>query len=228
MEDNEAMSEVMPIRVLIIDDEPLVRGAFRTLLESSAGFEVVAEALDGLEGVEAYRDLLPDIVLMDLNMSPMNGVEATSLICSVHPGACVLALTTFGTRNHIVSALKAGAAGYLLKDSSPQQLLNGIRQALEGNMPRSSTVRRQLVDAVVAEDRTEPAVTMTPRETDLLRQLMRGLTNRQIGRNLHLSEGSVKQYLSHIGTKLGVTSRTQILVKAIQLRLVDPHEGIDA
>lgn len=222
------MSEVMAIRVLIVDDEPLVRGAFRALLESSAGHEVVAEARDGGEGIAAYRVHLPDVVLMDLNMSPVSGVEATRAICAEHPRACVLALTTFGTRNHIVAALKAGAAGYLLKDSSPQQLLNGIRQALDGNMPLSSTVRRQLVEAVVADGRVEPAVAMTPRETDLLRELMRGLTNRQIGRNLHLSEGSVKQYLSHIGTKLGVTSRTQILVKAIQLRLVDPHEVADA
>ena len=222
------MSEAESIGVLIVDDDPLARGAFRTLLESSAGYEVLAEACDGGEAVEAYRVFLPDIVLMDLNMAPVGGVEATRAISAEHPGACVLALTTFGTRDNIVAALRAGAAGYLLKDSSPEQLLTGIRQALDGNMPLSSTVRRRLVEAVIEDGRQRPELVMTGRETALLHQLMQGLTNRQIGRNLHVSEGSVKQYLSNIGIKLGVTSRTQILVKAIQLRLIDPHDPIDA
>lgn len=216
------------IRVLIVDDEALVRGAFRKLLQSRGGFEVVGEASDGGEGVAAFARLRPDIVLMDLQMTPMNGLEATHAICSRYPEACVLALTTFGTRDHIVAALRAGASGYLLKDSRPEQLLAGIGQALRGEMPLSSTVRRQLVDTVIAESAApaQPSVHLTPREKELLGWLTHGLTNRQIGRNMGLSEGSVKQYLSHVGEKLAATSRTQILIKAIQMRLVDPHQPL--
>ncbi|AQP48912.1 DNA-binding response regulator [Tessaracoccus aquimaris] len=213
-----------PVRVLIVDDESLVRSAFRALLSADPGYQVVAEAKEGGEGVTMFGRFLPDIVLMDLQMAPMNGVQATREICEKQPDACVLALTTFGTRNYIVAALRAGAAGYLLKDSRPEQLLAGIQQALRGDMPLSSTVRRQLVDTIVADQLpAQPEISLTPREKELLEWLTHGLTNRQIARNMHLSEGSVKQYLAHVGEKLGVTSRTQILVKAIQLRLVDPH-----
>lgn len=223
---NDHMAGPDPIRVLIVDDESLVRSAFRALLGADASFHVVAEAKEGGEGVTMYARFLPDIVLMDLQMAPMNGVQATREICAKHPDACVLALTTFGTRNYIVAALRAGAAGYLLKDSRPEQLITGIQQALRGDMPLSSTVRRQLVDTLVADQEpAEPAIALTPRERELLKWLTHGLTNRQIARNMSLSEGSVKQYLAHVGDKLGVTSRTQILIKAIQLRLVDPHRS---
>lgn len=221
-----AMSE-SPIRVLIVDDESLIRSAFRKLLEASDGFEVVGEARDGGEGIAAFEQHRPDAVLMDLQMAPVNGLEAIRAICTAHSDACILALTTFGTRQHIVAALRAGASGYLLKDSRPEQLITGIRQAISGDMPLSSTVRRQLVDVIIAEPiPPTPEVNLTRREKELVQWLTHGLTNRQIGRNMGLSEGSVKQYLSHVGDKLGVTSRTQILIRAIQLRLVDPHRPV--
>ena len=157
-----AMSE-SPIRVLIVDDESLIRSAFRKLLEASDGFEVVGEARDGGEGIEAFEKHRPDAVLMDLQMAPVNGLEAIRAICTAHSDACILALTTFGTRQHIVAALRAGASGYLLKDSRPEQLTTGIRQAISGDMPLSSTVRRQLVDVIVAEPiPPTPEVNLTP------------------------------------------------------------------
>ena len=136
-------------------------------------------------------------------------------------------MTTFGTSEYVVAALRAGASGYLLKDVGGQALLAGLRQALAGDMPLSSSVRRELVSSVVEERPMAPAevadVGLTPREHELLGWLAQGLTNHQIGSQMYVSEGSVKQYLLHISRKLGVKSRTGILVRAIQLNVVDPH-----
>lgn len=188
---------------------------------------MIGEASDGVAGVAAFERLRPDVTLMDLQMVPGGGVEAIQAICSAHPGARVLALTTFSSRGHIVAALRAGAAGYLLKDVRPEQLVIGIRQALQGDMPLSSAVRRELVEAVVSVPKQESRpIHLTWREKELLQWLTHGLTNRQIGRNMGLSEGSVKQYVSHVAEKLGVSSRTQILIRSIQLGLVDPHNPI--
>lgn len=213
-----------PHRVLVVDDDALVREAYRAFFLKVTDFGLVGEARSGAEGVESYDTLRPDLVLMDLQMPGMSGIEATMEICRRWPGACVVALTTFGTREYIVAALRAGASGYLLKDSGGQALLAGMRQAINGDMPLSATVRRELVDALLADPAAlRPHVDpgLTPRENELLQWLARGLTNHQIGSRMYLSEGSVKQYLTRIGDKLAARSRTQILVKAIQLNLVD-------
>lgn len=215
-----------PTRVLIADDDALVREAYRAFFHHTPEFALVGEARNGDEAAEAYATLQPDAVLMDLQMPLCSGVDATARICAKWPGACIIALTTFGTREYIVAALRAGASGYLLKDAGAQNLVAGIRQALRGDMPMSSTVRRQLVDTLTSGTplRNQPVdIGLTPRETELLSWLTHGLTNFQIGRQMYVSEGSVKQYLTHIGDKMGVKSRTQILVKAIQLGIVDPH-----
>lgn len=219
------MSE--PHRILVTDDDPLVREAYRAFFAQQDEFDVCGEARTGAEGVEAYATLLPDVALMDLQMPVVSGIEATRQICERWPEACVVAMTTFGTSEYVVAALRAGASGYLLKDIGGPGLLAGLRQALAGDMPLSSSVRRELVSSVV-EDRTAPAVDpagagVTPREHELLGWLAQGLTNHQIGAQMYVSEGSVKQYLLHIGRKLGVKSRTGILIRAIQLDLVDPH-----
>lgn len=213
-------------RVLIVDDDALVREAYRAFLRKAADLVLAGEARDGNEAVDTYATLRPDIVLMDLQMPTCSGVEATARICSRWSDACIVALTTFGTREYIVAALRAGAAGYLLKDTGAQNLLAGIRQALRGDMPMSSSVRRELVASVKSDAslNLEPVdIGLTPRETELLGWLAQGLTNYQIGREMYVSEGSVKQYLAHVGDKMGLKSRTQILVKAIQLHIVDPH-----
>lgn len=213
-------------RLLVVDDDALVREAYRAFFGKAPDLALVGEARNGDEAIEAYATLRPDLVLMDLQMPGCSGVEATTRICSRWSDACVVALTTFGTREYIVAALRAGASGYLLKDTGAQNLIAGIRQAVRGDMPMSSSVRRQLVDSVKSDTAIAPEpvdIGLTPRETELLGWLAQGLTNHQIGREMYVSEGSVKQYLAHIGDKMGVNSRAQILVRSIQLHIVDPH-----
>jgi len=214
-------------RILVTDDDPLVREAYRSFFSQQQEFTVCGEARTGAEGVEAYATLLPDVVLMDLQMPVLSGIDATRQICARWPDACVVAMTTFGTSDYVVAALRAGAAGYLLKDVGGPGLLLGLRQALAGEMPLSPSVRRELVASVV-DDRPTASVDQadlapTAREQEVLSWLAQGLTNQQIGARMYVSEGAVKQYLVSIGRKLGVRSRTGILVRAIQLRLVDPH-----
>lgn len=214
-------------RVLVVDDDPLVRDAYRSFLAAQEGFSLVGEARDGAEAVSTYGTVLPDVVLMDLQMPGMSGIDATAAICQKWPDACIVVLTTFGSREYIVAALRVGAAGYLVKDSGARNLVAGIRQAQRGDMPLSASIRRQLVESVTTSDRFGgvPAdIGLTPREVELLGWLTQGMTNYQIGRHMFVSEGSVKQYLAHIGAKMNVKSRTQILIKAIQLNIVDPRE----
>lgn len=213
-------------RVLAVDDDALVRDAYRAFFRAQEEFVLVGEARNGAEAIDSYATLLPDVVLMDLQMPGTSGVEATERICARYSDACIVVLTTFGTREHVVAALRAGASGYLLKDTRAQNLVAGIRQAQRGDMPLSSAIRRQLVSTLTAPGQLarEPVdIGLTPREHELLGWLVQGMTNHQIGRQMYVSEGSVKQYLNHIGTKMGVKSRTQILVKAIQMNLVNPH-----
>lgn len=214
-------------RVLVVDDDPMVREAYRMFLSRHQDHVVVGEARNGREAVEAYDQLLPDVVLMDLQMPEMSGVDATREICRHHPEACVVALTTFGTQEYIVSALRAGASGYLMKDCGGAALLSGIQQAVAGDMPLAPGVRRELVTDLIAGHirgpvDSETTNSLAPREKELLVWLGQGMTNAQIATKMFISEGSVKQYLSHIGDKLGLKSRTQILVRAIQLGLIDP------
>jgi DNA-binding NarL/FixJ family response regulator len=216
-----------PHRILVVDDEPVVRESYRSFFSFSTEFVLSGEVGDGAEGIEAYARLRPDLVLMDLQLPVVSGIEATRQICRRWPEACVVAMTTFGTSDYVVAALRAGAAGFLLKDVGGRALLAGLRQALAGDMPLSVSVRRELVSALV-EDRAEaPApcgdARVSERELEVLGGLARGLSNTQIGSQLFVSEGSVKQHLVAIGRKLGVRSRTGILVRAIQLGYVDPH-----
>lgn len=213
-------------RVLAVDDDALVRDAYRAFFKAQEEFILVGEARNGTEAVDSYATLHPDIVLMDLQMPGSSGIEATQRICARWSDACIVALTTFGTRDYIVAALRAGASGYLLKDAGASNLVAGMRAAMRGDMPLSSSVRRQLVDSITSGEQVsrDPVdIGLTPREVELLGWLTQGLTNFQIGQQMYVSEGSVKQYLSHIGDKMGVKSRTQILVKAIQLNIINPH-----
>jgi DNA-binding NarL/FixJ family response regulator len=216
-----------PSRLLVVDDDPMVRDAYRGFFSHQTEFVLCGEARDGAEGVEAYARLRPDVVLMDLQMPGVSGIDATRQICDRWSDACVVAMTTFGTTEYVVAALRAGASGYLLKDVGGVALLDGLRQALAGEMPLSSSVRRELVTSVVKNRMAASApvadVGLTKRERELVGWLAQGLTNSQIGAQMYVSEGSVKQYLSHIGVKLGVKSRTGILIRAVQLNVVDPQ-----
>lgn len=212
-----------PIRVLLVDDESLVRESFRAFFSRQPGFDLVGEASDGQGGVTAYEQLRPDVALMDLHMPRMNGIEATERITSRWPNACVVALTTFGSREFIVPMLRAGAAGYLVKHTAPRELLTALQAAIDGEMPMSGEVRRELAGVVARPAAPPSGITMTPREREVLEWLAHGLSNAQIGARMGLSEGTVKQHLFHAGAKLQARSRTQILVRSIQEGLVDPR-----
>ena len=217
-----------PYQVLVVDDDYLVRDSYRKLLMPLPQFVVVGEGKNGHEAIELYSTLRPDVVLMDLQMPDVSGIEATKEISSRWPDACIIALTSFGTKKHIIAALRAGASGYLLKDAASGSLASSMVQALAGEMPLSSSVRRELVSTVLTDEpptRLLPHnICVTKRESELLSWLASGLTNRQIATRMYVSEGTVKQYLTKIGTKLGTSSRTQILIKSIQFNLVDPGE----
>lgn len=215
-----------PRRVLIADDDAPVRAAYRALFSRQSEFTLVGEARTGREAVAAYATARPDVVLMDLQMPEMTGIEATRAICDRWRDACVVAMTTFGSREYVVAALRAGAAGYLLKDAGGAAILAALRQAMAGDMPLSSAVRRELVSTVVADGVTEPEAGghgLSPRQVELVGWLAHGLTNQQIATRMNLSEGSVKQYLNQVAEKWGTASRTQVLVRAIQLGVVDLH-----
>ena len=224
-----------------MDDETLVREALAGFFSTTAAVEVVGEARDGLEAVQKYEKLRPDVVLMDLQMPRLTGIEAIGRICVLDPAACIVAMTTFGTREYIVAALRAGASGYLLKDARGSELLAALDAARAGEMPLSPGVRRRLVSSLVGESsdgasgthgtgntgntddaRSAKPTALTPRELEVTQWLAHGLSNGQIATRMHLSEGSVKQHLTKVAAKLGVGSRTQVLVRSIQLGFIDP------
>mgnify|MGYP000859947142 CR=1 FL=1 len=215
------------IRVLLVDDQALIRQAISVMLDATDDITIVGQGDTGLDAITMAQQLQPDVVLMDLQMPDMSGVDAIREINRKHRGACIVALTTFGTQEYIISALRAGASGYLMKDCGGPALLTGIQQARDGDMPLAPGVRRELVaDLLTGHPKilTDEAAAagLAPREKELLIWLGQGMTNAQIAAKMFISEGSVKQYLSHIGDKMGLKSRTQILVRAIQLGLVDP------
>ena len=209
------------ITVAVVEDDPLVREAYRAFFGRREGFAFLGEAEDGAAALTLYEQLRPDVLLMDIRMPRMSGIEATRLICETHPEACVVALTTFGSRDHIVAALQAGAAGYLLKGSDAVSLDRALHAAVAGEMPLSPGVRRALVE-VVTKDAPRPAgeCILTPREAEVVGCLAGGMSNQEIARRMYLSEGSVKQYLNHISAKLGARSRIQVLVRAMRLGIV--------
>ncbi len=213
--------------MLVVDDDPTVRRACRDFLAERTDVELVAEVADGDLAEEAYERARPDVVLMDLQMVRMSGIEATRVLCRRWPRACVVAMTTFASRDHVVAALRAGASGYLVKGLSGPQLVAALHQAVAGDMPLSSVVRRELVSTVVAESTpAQPARSstnrqLTDREVELVNWIAHGLTNRQVAARMNLSEGSVKQYVARVADKLDASSRTQVLVRTIQLGLVD-------
>jgi len=217
-------------RVLLADDHRLVRAGFRLILASEPDLEVVGEAADGVEALEAAARLAPDVVLMDIRMPRLNGIEATARLQRLPNPPKVLVLTTFDSDRHVYEALRAGASGFLLKDAPERQLLSAIRTVVEGVALLAPDITRRLVDAFATTGgppSVPPAVLsrLTARETQVLRHLARGLSNAEIAEALTLSEATVKTHVARVLAKLGLTSRSQAVVFAYESRLVSPGES---
>ena len=218
----------MSIRVLLVDDEELVRFGLRTVLESDDGIEVVGEAADGIDAVTAVRTLHPDIVLMDIRMPRMDGLAAARQILSHPDPPKVAILTTFHLDEYVFAALEAGASGFLLKDIPPRQIVAAVRAIDAGSEMLSPAVTRRLIAEFVGR-RTQPRRDealrrlrlLSDREREVLTLLGRGLSNADIARELFMSEATVKTYVSRMLTKLELTNRTQAAILGHDAGLVD-------
>jgi len=215
-----------PIRLMIVDDQKLMRQGLRTLLELEGGFEIVAEAGDGQAALDAYAEFQPDIVLMDIRMPGMDGVEATRRLHEKWPNAHLIVLTTFNDDAYVFEALRVGALGYLLKDLSGQELANAVRTVANGGALIDPSVARKVISEFarltppvrpINDGLPEP---LTERELDVLRLLAEGLSNRQIGYKLSLTEGTVKNYVTNVLQKIGARDRTQAALRGRELGLV--------
>ncbi|MFD9910269.1 response regulator [Streptomyces sp. NPDC059063] len=222
------------IRVLIADDQMMVREGFSVLLNAMPDIEVVGEAVNGREAVERVRELAPDIVLMDIRMPEMNGIDATREIVSGAAGATtkVLVLTTFDLDEYVYQALRAGASGFLLKDASARQLADGVRVVAAGDALLAPSVTRRLItEFSKLSDRPQLGVSaqaqaqygeLTERETEVLVLIAQGLSNAEIATHLVVAESTIKTHVSRILVKLGLRDRTQAAVFAYEARLVTP------
>jgi DNA-binding NarL/FixJ family response regulator len=218
------------IRVLLVDDQPLLRTGFRMILEAEDDLAVVGEAGDGVQALEAVRTLQPDVVLMDVRMPRMDGVEATRRIAGPDRGgtAKVLVLTTFDLDEYVVEALRAGASGFLLKDVPADDLIAAIRVVADGDAIVAPSITRRLLDRFATRlpsvNETTPAALdqLTEREVEVLRLVARGLSNAEIAKELFVSETTVKTHVGHVLTKLGLRDRVQAAVFAYESGLVRP------
>lgn len=208
-------------RVVIVDDQELLREGFRLILER-AGMAVVGEAADGLEAIEVCRATTPDVVLMDVRMPRLDGIEATRRIMAAQPNVRVMALTTFDLDEYVYGAVRAGASGFLLKDVPPQDLVHAVEVVARGEAMLSPGLTRRLLDRFAAGPPGQPVQlpNVTERETAVLRLIARGLSNSEIARALFLSEATVKTYVSRLLTKLDLRDRVQLAVLAYESGLV--------
>ncbi len=218
------------IRVLIADDQALVRAGFRVLVDSAPDLEVVAEAANGSEAVELTKADRPDVVLMDIRMPVMDGLEATRRITALaaDPPVRVLVLTTFDLDEHVFAALQAGASGFLLKDTPPTDLLAGIRVIAAGEALLSPTVTRHLIEEFVRRPQPGRAPNialnaLTERELEVLRHVAKGWSNAEIAEHLYVSAATVKTHLSRLLMKLHARDRAQLIVIAYESGLVAAH-----
>lgn len=207
----------MSIRILIADDHAVVRQGLRMFLETDADFMVVGEAENGEDAVRLSGDLQPDIVLMDLIMPVMDGIIATSRIRRQYPDVEVIALTSVLDDGSIFGAIRAGAIGYLLKDTKADKLIYAVKSAVAGQVQLSPQVAKRLLKEVDFPEMPEP---LTDRESEILRMLASGCSNKEIARDLNIGEKTVKTHVSSILSKLGVTSRTQAVVYALKTGLI--------
>jgi DNA-binding NarL/FixJ family response regulator len=217
------------IRVLVVDDQALVRGGFRMILDSQPDIEVVEEAADGHAALALCRSLRPDVVLMDVRMPGMDGLEATRQLLTTGQGPRVLMLTTFDLDEYVYDALRAGASGFLLKDVPPEQLAEAVRVVAAGETLLAPTITRRLIQQYVrrprpSASRPDTLDPLTERELAVLILMARGRSNAEIAADLFLSETTVKSHVSHIFSKLRLRDRAQAVVIAYESGLIEPGD----
>lgn len=226
-----------PAELLIADDHELAREGVRAMLASEPDMEVVGEAKDGREALDLCRYLEPNLVLMDVRMPKMNGLEATRKIKAEHPDISILVLTTYEDLDYMFEAVKAGVAGYVIKDATKQELVEAVRRSQGGKPTLNQELAMRLLQRLSSEDEQRPASppghtrpleplpeALTPRELEVLRLLAQGLTNRQISQELVVSAATVKVHIEHLISKLGASDRTQAAVRASRAGLLDDTE----
>lgn len=213
------------LRLLVADDQQLVRAGFRKLLDGEDGLEVVGEAADGVDAIAAARKLRPHVVLMDIRMPRLDGIEATRQIVGTVPGTAVLILTTYDLDEYVFQALSAGASGFLLKDTPPDDLIDGIGVIARGDALLAPTITRRLISEFTAAVRARTPAQLpqiSERERDVLVQVTRGLNNAEIATALFIGEATVKTHVSNLLTKLGCRDRVQLVIRGYEAGLVIP------
>ncbi|ADB48792.1 response regulator [Conexibacter woesei] len=218
----------MTIRTLLVDDQALVRGGFRLILESAPSIDVVGEACDGAEAVALARTARPDVVLMDVRMPQLDGIDATARIVAAEPATKVIILTTFDLDEYVFAALRAGASGFMLKDVRPAQLVDAVHVVAGGDALLAPSATRRLLDRFAGElpgdERPLPDLRdLTERELDVLRLVAQGLSNAELAAYLVLSEATVKTHVSSVLRKLGLRDRVQAVVLAYDVGLAKPR-----
>lgn len=216
-------------RVVIADDQAVVRAGLRTILEAQ-DIEVIGEAADGQAAVATARDLDPDVVLMDIRMPVLDGIEATRELLRLPTRAKVLILTTYGIDEYVYDALRAGAAGFVLKTEAPERLVDAVRVIASGDALLGPEITRRLIDRFIATGPAQPHTpaelsSLTPREREVLGLLARGLSNSEIAASIYVSEGTAKTHVARILTKLSLRDRVHAVVFAYEHRLVGPGRG---
>ena len=214
----------MTIRVLVADDQSMVRAGFRMLLAGEEDIDVVAEASNGLEAVEKAERFHPDVILMDIRMPELDGLEATRRILATDNGARILILTTFDLDEYVYEALRAGASGFVLKDDPPEQLIAAVCTVAAGDALLSPTVTKRVISQFTRIPRPTPPQELddlSERERDVFRLIARGLSNAEIAQELYIGDTTVKTHITHILQKLGLRDRVQAIVLAYQTGLIE-------
>jgi DNA-binding NarL/FixJ family response regulator len=221
----QSVPDATRTRVLLVDDQELVRVGFRMILERG-GHEVVGEAADGVEAVDLADALDPDVILMDVRMPRLDGIEATRRILESRPETKVVVLTTFDLDQYVYAAVRAGACGFLLKDTSPTELVRAVSVALHGEALLAPAVTRRLLERYASHSARQAdldaVAALSARQVEVLTQVARGRSNAEIGSVLHLSEATVKTYVSHLLARLDLRDRVQLTVFAYETGLVSP------
>jgi DNA-binding NarL/FixJ family response regulator len=216
----------MAIRVLLVDDQALVRAGFRMILEAQPDIEVVGEAGDGQKAIDAAHSLRPDVVLMDIRMPGLDGIETTRRLTAAGSASRVVILTTYDLDEYVFDALAAGATGFLLKHVPPEELVRGVRVAAGGESLLAPSITRRLIEQF-ARQRTPVRTSkeldsLTDRERDVLRLLARGMSNPEIASDLHVGEATVKTHVAHLLDKLDLRDRVQAVIFAYEVGLIKP------
>jgi DNA-binding NarL/FixJ family response regulator len=217
------------IRVMLVDDQAMVRTGFRMILEAEPGITVVGEAVDGQDAVDMVDRARPDVILMDVRMPRMDGIEACSRICATTSTARVMMLTTFDLNDYVHSALRAGASGFLLKDAPPEQLIDAIRIIAAGDALLAPSVTQVLIDEIARRPASQPdsfpgMADLTDREVDVIKLMAKGQSNGEIATSLYLGEATIKTHVGRILAKVGARDRVQAVVAAYESGLVTPGD----